>query len=155
MSWKSPTGHSTPTNWVWPEWSYDEDIVSFAYIYVPLTSWSNFLELLMSPAILCNKIRFYIATTHANITLVDIDIYYKDNWYDVYEGTFTLAGWNEKIISGGSFAVSKTRIRFYNSSVGATRMARLHEFDFNQLTMRPLVNGSLVGNSLVGKGLVR
>ncbi len=154
MSWKSPTGHTTPTDWIYPERAYDENVVVCAYCMVPPTSWSSFHELLIAPTILCDEIRFYTISAY-NITEVDIDVYCSGNWCGVYDGEFATEEWNEKIIPNGPFVVSKARIRFYNNHTVAVRQAYFGEFDFNQLILRPLVNGSLAGNGLIGKGLVR
>jgi hypothetical protein len=153
MSWKSPTGHTTPTDWANSEWAYDEDVAKYAYCYTSPISWSSFLELLTPSAILCDRVRFYTVYS-PNITIIDIDIYCNGNWCDVYNGAFTLGEWNEKIVPNGPLVVSKTRVRLYNNHTAATRQARFGEFDFNQLVARALVSDSLAGNSLIGKGLV-
>ena len=153
MGWKSPTGHTTPTNWSYPEEAYDGDADIYTYCQVPPVSWSSYLELLISPVILCDKIRFYPLSGY-NIPAVDVDVYCNGTWCDVYEGGFIVEEWNEKIIPNGPFAVSKARIRFYNNHPTASRTSRLGEFDFNQIAARPLVNGSLAGGNQIGKGLV-
>jgi hypothetical protein len=153
MSWKSPTGHSTPTDWIYPEKTYDENTAIYAYCLVPPMSWGPFLELLISPATLCDKVRYYTIYS-PNITAVDIDVYYDGNWHNVYEGAFYNDVWNEKNTPNGPFTISKARICFYNGHTVATRQARFGEFDLNQIIVRPLVGGTLAGSGLIGKGLI-
>jgi hypothetical protein len=154
MSWKSPTGHTTPTDWHHPAEAYDEDVEIFTYYQILPLSWSPFLELLVSPGVLCDKVRFYPLTSYS-FPAVDIDVYGGGNWFDTYEGPFTIEQWCEKVIPDGPFVVSKARIRFYNSHTVLTGQMCLGEFDFNQLAVRPLVDGSSAGSGLIRKGLVR
>jgi hypothetical protein len=154
MSWKSPTGYNDPDNaWFDQANAYDGNTTTRATCFaIPPSSWGSFLELLITPTILCDKVRFY--ASGSNITQVDIDVYYDDNWHDVYQGIFTASQWNEKTISNGPFVILKARVRFYNNA-GVNRNAYLYEFAFNQLAVRPLVDGSLASAALIKGGFVR
>ncbi len=159
----NPAGGATGTatvsvlDWVNVSMVYDENTGTSAYRSILKQSWSSFIELVVLPATLCNKIRFYIDTyTSSYITLVDVDVYYEGGWHNVYNGAFTKGEWNEQSIPDGSFVVSRVRLSFYNNHPLTTIRVYLDEFDFNQIAVRPLVNGSLAsGSLLIGKGLAR
>jgi hypothetical protein len=152
MSWKSP--NSSSGNWTSMANAYDESTDSYTYKLTAAGTWSSLIELQV-PVLVCDKIRFFTSSSLTYFTLINIDVYYNGDWHLVYEGTFIINEWIEKIVPNGPSVVSKARIKFYNNGASAS-MARLNEFDFNQFAARPLVDGSLAsGNPLIRKGLAR
>lgn len=129
-NWPSPTG-STAGNWSNATNAYDDDTDSDATRLIGHPpEWSGYL-LLTIAAQSCASIRYFVGTdTHADITKIDVDVYYGGAWHDLYEGAFTKGEWITKDISGGPFAVTQARIQFWNSSDVSDRTAALAEFDF-------------------------
>ena len=129
--WISPTGFNDPgTQWSTETYAYDNNLDESAACNVTqLKDWSNFLELTHA-ALDCSKVRYYIhADTEADITQVDVDVYYGDDWHHVYEGAFTEGEWIEKEL-GGIYSVTAVRFSFYNNHDTWNRWARLAEVDF-------------------------
>jgi hypothetical protein len=158
MSWKSPTGYVDESSvWTDEPKAYDGSLSTWAYSTVPANNWGGFLDLLIDPAILCDKVRLYPYDTSEDGYFTDqiqVDVYYGGAWHTIYNGsgTFWPGSWHEYSIPGGPFVVSKARVRFHNSSSWEIEIF-LNEFDFNQLqAVRPLVGGSLAGGEI---GLAR
>jgi hypothetical protein len=154
MSWKSPTGYYDESNvWNNEPYAYDGNVSTYANSTVLAHSWSGFLDLLIDPPILCDKVQLYASQFHANIDQVQIDVYYNSDWHTIFNGSFSLNVWQTYTIPDGPQVVSKARVRFYEDST-ASGSAYLCEFNFNQSAVRPLVGGSLVDDTLIGKGLM-
>lgn len=125
FGWISPTGYEDPdTAWTDEADAYDESTDSGAYSLVSASSWSSYIHLTF-PAILANKLRFWI-TGSAGHTQVDVDIY-AGAWYDVYQGSFSILQWIEKNFTARS-NITKMRLRIYNNG-GSPSTAYLREID--------------------------
>ena len=127
--WVSPTGFEDPEN----EWSdetnaYDGNTGTYASLSTDGATWRGFLVLTIE-SIESNKLRFWIDCDCG--MLVDIDVYWKGEWKDVFEDLLLpidVNQWIEKSFSGGT--VTKMRIRF---GYGEFEYARVHEVEFWKL----------------------
>lgn len=128
MGWISPTGHNDPgSDWVNEIRAYDTYLNLYASNFQVSSGWEpDFLELTHN-ALNCDKIRHY--SDGADITQVDLDVYYSGAWHDVYQGIFTLKTWEEKSL-GGTYLVTKLRVRYYHNATNRASWAV--EFGFNE-----------------------
>ena len=136
MAWTSPTSFNDPNSkWSSEEQSYDGQVETAASSFINKKStWSYFIELEIDE-IICKTIRFH-ALSSADITQIDVDLYYQGDWHDLYEGAFDDATWVEKSMVNHQY-VTKARVRFYAS---AAATAYLYEFEFNEI-VSGLING--------------
>ncbi len=124
----SPTGFVDGSG----QWSneanaYDENTGTYAEdVNVPATSWSQYLELTHA-AVNCDAVRYYCSGSTADITQIDVDVYYGGAWHDVYEGAFTQSVWERKTIPGGEQSLTSIRIRLYNNNGALTPDAYINE----------------------------
>ena len=134
LGWISPTGHNDPEN-MWE----DE---SNAYDQNPLTStsgeavgygwqWTSWLELTISSPIDCDRIRFW-AYSSGYCNEIDIDVFYSNDWHDVYQGSYIDREWVEKTFSEQS--VTKARVKFKVRGVYSPGIANLYEFQFYEVS---------------------
>ncbi|MBA7522471.1 hypothetical protein ES705_14590 [subsurface metagenome] len=127
--WVSPTGHDDPDEkWSNETNAYDGNTTTKTDAIVNEISWSSFLELTISP-ILCSKVRFNAKYDSDYSNLIDLDVYYGDDWHHVYQGVYPHNTWVEKSL-GGNYNVTKARINIYNGITGYIYSAQLFEFDF-------------------------
>lgn len=144
MAWQSPTGYNDPDNrWNNETNMYDDDITTYAYIYLPINSWSSFIEATIEP-LNCDKIRYYAGGNNPTVDQIDVDVYYSGAWHDVYSGTFTHQVWEEKSL-GGTYAVTKMRISLYNNSPLPINKGYIYEVDFNQVEEEEEANAIYFG----------
>ncbi len=140
-TWTSPTG-ATGTSWNTPNDAIDDNTSTDTYVTIDPTAWGNYLELTISSGNY-GAVRYYIdEDTPSLITLIDVDIYYDAAWHDVYQGSFTTGEWITKAVPEGIKAVTKARIRGYNSDSG-TRNLHVAEFDFGLRASDDPVKGYL------------
>lgn len=137
--WVAPNGYNDPNSgWNDETNAYDDDVSSCAstdkYYNILVWKWTEYLEL-NCPQTSCDKIRFYAWYNDSYCNKIDVDVYYNGGWHDVYEGPYNNYQWEEKSLSGGSYQVTKARVKFYYKGYiwpwGTT--ADLHEFDFHKL----------------------
>jgi len=103
-------------------------------------------------AINCDKVRFKAAAEGGIIDL-GVQAYYDSKWNDVGRVTPT-EQWQELLLAGGVHIVTKMRFSFDNDQQAQeSGYGHLYEADFGQVSMRPLVNGSLAEGGLSEKGL--
>lgn len=128
---------------------YDDNIVTYdGCIRIAPEAWGGFLELTHA-ALLCSKVRYYIdPSTDAEISLIDIDVYYDGSWHHVYEGAFTEDEWIEKDIPDGPIAITAMRINFYNGNANFYYDAYLAEVAFGNYKLSQLVC-SVESNSIL------
>ena len=133
----SPTGFNDPDgSWSNESNAYDGDLTTRAVCSVPAVSWSNYIELTID-AIYCSKVKFYASYDGtAGINSIDLDVYYDEEWHDVYEGSYLNYVWTEKEL-GDTYYVTKIRIRFYNT--WHTHSASLIEVMFYETVSIPKV----------------
>jgi len=129
MGWTAPTGHNDPDNaWNDEALAHDGDTGTYAASdAVVAGQWSKFIELTID-AINCDKIRFWAVYVENFREDCDIDVFYEDDWHDVYQGSFVAGNWVEKDIPAGAKSVTKARFRQYIAWEGLA--ARLYEFEF-------------------------
>ena len=129
INWTSPTGYEdADSRWGLETYAYDDAFgVIGAEPDIPASSWGSFLNLTIT-ATNCSKLRFYTIDSYGFVDLVDLDVYYSSAWHDVYNGTFTDGMWIDKSL-GGTYSVTKARIRFHNPTV-YSKTIDLLEFDF-------------------------
>lgn len=131
--WAPPTEHYDPYDvWSNEENAYDEDTGTFATQQsIPTNSWGNFLELSLTP-LYCHTLRFYALYSSTQINKIDLDVYYGDNWHNVFEGSYANVSWVEKELPEGTQKVYAARVRFYNDDDTTARDAKLYEFAFHR-----------------------
>lgn len=141
MAWVSPTGHNDPDGkWSNEEDAYDGDTGSYAY---EESINDPYLELLHA-AISCDKVRFMPLFTR----IVVVDVYYGEDWHNIFEGEATAGVWKECPI-GSTETVDKARFR---GTQGGTYLG-LKEFEFNEVEggeVKLLSATSSVVSSVVG-----
>ena len=138
MAWVSPTGFVDPDG-KWgniPDYeedkAYDGDLVTMTMSDVITTGqWGSYLELTID-AISCDKIRFNTSGREGFIDEISIDVYYEDDWHNIYEGSYPNEIWTEKTIPAGTKSVTATRVKFHNSFFLDIE-AELYEFEFNSI----------------------
>ena len=124
-----------PTIWTDPLNAFDGIVTSTATaVNVPKGEWSDFIEFLLTIPAIVDKVRF-IAYGPWTTDKIDIDIYYNDDWHDVYEGTFTSRQIVEQDISDGPWTVEKARLRIYNNNPAMAQSKYLYEFHFDKVNI--------------------
>jgi len=123
MAWFSPTGFVDPnTRWADETNAYDEDTGSYALN--PGLQSGYYLELTLTSAIDCNKVRIW-ASDEGEDPDLDIDVFYGGDWHNIFSGVITKSTWVEKPI-GSTQSVDKARVK--SNSYGWDTY--LYEFDF-------------------------
>jgi len=139
-----------PTGFIEGAWSneinaIDGNTTSFATRLSTSDVWTEYLELIISPAIRCSKIRYWIGINRPSPRLsVDVKYASDDSYYNVYEGPADkLNQWSEKNIPGGTKLITGARIKC--KGVGAVVTNKVYEFELWSVQGRTkLVNGGLV-----------
>ena len=126
-AWKSPTGY-TDGSWENEEMAFDENTATAAECGTEAEVWSSYLELLISPAITCDKIRLYLNQSIDDWNGLGIDVY-DDAWHNIYQWTYPGPGWHIFNIPAGAKTVSKARVQ--GRSIYGEDMY-ICEFDFHQ-----------------------
>jgi len=130
MGWLSPTGFNDPgTEWADEANAYDNDTGTKASSEIAIEAWSDYLELTHA-ALSCSKIQYWISSEGSNqITQCEIDVYYSEDWHNLYSGAPLEGEWKELAI-GSTQSVTAVRFRFYNISIDDPWHAYVHEADF-------------------------
>jgi hypothetical protein len=137
--WISPTGAADPSSqWSSETKSYDDNTGSYA-VHGGGTGWRGFLELTLSSAIYCDRVRVLSDFGYGYVDLVDIDIYNSTGWIDKFNGTIIDCTWTELEFSGET-NVTKARFRYHY--VSGSVQFYFYEFDFYQGKPHTLPNGS-------------
>ena len=127
-NWISPTGHVDIDNvWGGESYTYDESLTFYAYSNVATKSWSSYLELTIN-AISCSKVRFYAYFNTGSQSLISLDVYYANDWHNIYAGDYTNQTWIAKAI-GSTQSVTAMRAKFYNTTLSTYEM-KWYEADF-------------------------
>ncbi|HUT00064.1 MAG TPA: hypothetical protein VMY59_07095 [Candidatus Thermoplasmatota archaeon] len=127
--WVSPTGFSDPSNqWAAETKVYDDNTGTYSE-HTGAAGWRGFLELTLSSAIYCDRVRVFSDFGYGVVDLVDIDIYNSTSWIDKYNGTINDAAWTELPFSAET-NVTKARFRYHYLANGWNFW--LYEFDFWQ-----------------------
>lgn len=128
--WTSPTGFDDPDSaWLSETNIYDADVETFGGCYY--VNVGKYLELTLSAAISCNKVRIYAATCTLGVGFydpdIDIDVFYGGVWNNIFSGSITKQTWVEKSI-GSTETVSKARIKW--NTLTTNQYGYIYEFDF-------------------------
>ncbi len=141
-----PTGHNDPdSQWISETNAYDGNTATSANNDISPTSWSSFLELIISST-LCDSVKFYAwFGGEFSINSIDVDVYYDGAWHHIYEGTYADREWVEKSFDE-DYLVTKARVRFYNSGASPSGCS-LYEFNFGVslgFTTNNIVDGPII-----------
>lgn len=77
-------------------------------------SMGNFLEL-THPMINCSKVHWFLSSLGEG-SQVDVDVYYGEEWHDVYQGPAKRAPNEWHVVSFGEQNVTSMRLRVYPTS---------------------------------------
>ncbi|MCJ7570956.1 MAG: hypothetical protein MUO82_03645 [Candidatus Thermoplasmatota archaeon] len=99
-----------------------------------LWEWTEWLNLTITPLINCNRVRYYSLYNKNNIDMIDIEYFYNNSWNAVHVGDFKNKDWQIDNL-GGSYNISKVRVRFYLRGCLGGFSAKLYEFDFYKLNI--------------------
>ena len=128
--WHDPTSYVDPdVVWTDEAKAYDGNTGTYAYEDISGIAWGSYLQLVIA-ATYCESVRIYPTREDADITTMDIDIYYDGVWTNVYSDTPTYGAYNTVTFSSPKL-ISQARIRFYNSNAEQTE-GRINDFDFGQ-----------------------
>lgn len=149
-SWVSPTGHNDPDNdWRFESRAHDNNVYTWAASkarYGSTTEWTGFLELTIS-SIKCDAIKFNAFYNSKYVNKIDIDVYCvgysashdlyesgskSSGWHHLYEGSYSDHTWITKYL-GGTYVVTKARVRFYLKGCLTGTTAQLYEFAFRKV----------------------
>ena len=134
MGWIHPTSYTANTNqWHNPANCYDGNLATYGWdrIY-PLPFAGYYIEFNINE-IQCNKIRFNAGNDDGKADKIDIDVYYNGSWHNVYyRGAFSTHVWVEASL-GGTYAVTKARVRFLASQIWLGGEGWLYEFNFYEI----------------------
>lgn len=122
--WMSPNRYSNSyPYWSYCERAYDKNLDTAAHNW--REGYGRHLELLLASPLPCSKVRINADGIKEN-PYVDIDLYYENNWHNVFRGTITRRVWVEVSIPAGIKVVSKARIETSSGSL----VVRVWEFEF-------------------------
>ncbi|MBA7500266.1 hypothetical protein ES704_03021 [subsurface metagenome] len=138
MAWRLPTSHNAKeSQWHNPTNCYDGNPTTYGYDKVYPWPFAGYYIEFNIAEIQCNKIRFNARSVSGDVDKIDIDIYYNNSWHNVfYKGYFSSKVWVE-VNLGGTYAVTKARVRFFNSDVFLLREGWLYEFNFFEIVVGP------------------
>jgi len=149
--WISPTAAADPSNqWSSETKTYDDNTGSYA-VHGGGNGWRGFLELSLSSAIYCDRVRVLSDFGYGYVDLVDIDIYNSTSWIDKYNGTISDCTWTELEFSGET-NVTKARFRYHYIS-GSVQFY-FYEFDFFQGKPHTLPNGTTLNATSIDETTV-
>lgn len=113
--WIDPNSFEDPNSaWTNEPYAYDNNLNEWAITTRTTIGYTPFLILNTPYQIYGGKLRFYINSTNAPQTSVDIDVFRGGEWIHVYEARYpdwAKFAWIEKTFDAG--IVTKMRIRFY------------------------------------------
>ncbi len=137
--WISPTGFADPSNqWTDETRAYDDNTGSYAS-HTGAVGWRGFLQLNLSSAIYCDRVRVFSDFGGGVVDQVDVDIYNSTSWIDKYNGTIANDAWTE-LSFGAETNVTKARFRYHYTANGWVFW--FYEFDFWQGQPLTLPNGT-------------
>ena len=127
--WISPTGYNDPSSqWSTETNAYDGNTATYAS-HGGGAGWGGFLELTLTSAIYCDRVKVFSDFGYGIVDLVDIDIYNSTSWIDKYQGTISDCFWTELLFSAET-NVTQARFRYHYLAGGYQFW--LYEFAFWQ-----------------------
>ena len=128
----SPTDYKDSSNdWDDPEYAFDDNLNTFTSCTKTgfwKWRWTGYLELIPPLSLECNKIRFKALFDSTWCNEIDIDLFFNNNWNDIYQGTYKNKVW--ETIEFTLNKVSKARVKFHLIQRIKGTDAELYEFDF-------------------------
>ena len=135
MAWSSPTGFAEGGGvWTSEALAYDENTSTYAYASALKGGWTDYLEL-NHDALDCDKVQVWVGVLIANISAIEVDVYYGGAWHNIYSGAITVGQFVDYPI-GSTQSVIALRVRFY-STKAVTAGCMVHEADFNEVVAAP------------------
>jgi len=133
LEWITPFEHNNPSKWHDEDDAHDDKLNTAAYtdIYWGSTwHWTEYLELELSSPLNCDRVRVYAKYIENRCNRIKIDIYYNNDWHEIYKGSFEDKNW-DIIEFDNEHTISKVRVSFrLKRYLGVPSFAELHEFDF-------------------------
>jgi hypothetical protein len=130
-TWVSPTSNSSSTGWTTPEYAYDGNTATRAYIdFAETNDWSDYL-VIDRASTTTSQIRYWL-NYEAGISKASIDVYYAAGWHNILDGASTQGEWVTLDIPAGEVDVTSVRIRFYNTT-GNFKSGSLYELELSRL----------------------
>jgi len=150
-SYVNPTG-ATGATWTSPANVYDDDTGTYAQDPLGGAGWTGFLETTKAATECCGVKVFLTHGTGAAFNKVDIDAYYDDAWHDLYEGSISEGGFQNKYFSDGNHDVTKVRIRIYVTGASQCRINEVdwiapgsaHQWDLDFIFLLPIDEGVVI-----------
>ena len=128
----SPTDFKDPNyDWDNPEYAFDDNLDTLARSTKTgflRWIWTGYLELFPPISLECNKIRFIAWYDSRWCDEIDIDLFFNNNWNDIYQGSYKNLKW--ETIEFAINTISKARVRFHLRQALCGIDADLYEFDF-------------------------
>jgi hypothetical protein len=144
--WVSPTGYADPSSqWSTETNAYDDNTGTYA-AHTGAVGWRGYLQLNISSAIYCDRVRVFSDFDTYYVDKVSIDIYNSSSWIEKYNGTITDGSWTEIEFSGET-SVTKARFRYHY--IRGSVLFWFYEFDFWQGKPHTLPNGTTLNATSV------
>jgi len=123
--WVSPISYEG-SEWTNPSYAYDNNTSTWASASISKKSWSSYLTL-VSSAVSCHSIRYWIGRSDNNINKVKIDVY-NGTWITVYDGGGNWDAWTN--VTFTEMSITKMRFKFYNNHGSQSQSAYVYEGQF-------------------------
>jgi len=149
MTWIEPDSYIDESG----NWS-DETNTSASSIETAYDENTGNIHFLLNQPKSCDKIRIDISKSNPDAEPVPMQIqgYWDGSWHDITDGAYWTEGWQELSL-GGTVSLEGIKLNFRNDDGQDTTSVNINNVNFNQASVRSLVNSSSAGNSLLGKGL--
>jgi hypothetical protein len=144
--WVSPIGYADPSGqWSTETNAYDDNTGTYA-AHSGAVGWRGYLQLNISSAIYCDRVRVYSDFDTYYVDKVSIDIYNSTSWIEKYNGTISDSAWSEVEFSGET-TVTKARFRYHY--IRGSVIFWFYEFDFWLGKPHTLPNGTTLNATSV------
>ena len=135
MAWSSPTGFADGGGvWTSEALAYDENTGTYAYASALKSAWTDYLEL-THDVLDCDKVQVWVGVLIANISAIEVDVYYGGAWHNIYSGVITTGQFVEYPI-GSIQSITALKIRFYSTKASADG-CQVMEADFWEVEEPP------------------
>jgi len=130
--WISPTSIYTPyEEWQDTPFLWDNNLSTYAICNVEPIEHSIVLDCLITPAIICPKIRFFCDLSQSGyFSTALVNVFYEGAWHNLGYFSITLGVWIEINTLATTRAVSKARVQFYNDDALDSHTCKFTEFQF-------------------------
>lgn len=124
--WGHPDDAVNTDGWINVLNSINGNVWDSAQDSVSSGDWTAFLEFPIV-ATVSDKVRFMSSIRLGKIDLIDLDIYYNDQWHHLYQGEFLDHEWEEKLLTERQ-TLTNARVKFH--SVEDT-IGQVYEFEYH------------------------